>query len=86
MGLLACVCLQEVDGIPDYTLQHHPPDDVLGPADPVLVKRWSDVGAAESLVTAHRKRLARQGAPAGGWGARVFCKGPLSVSRNHKPL
>lgn len=24
MALLACVCLQEVDGIPDCTLQHHP--------------------------------------------------------------
>jgi hypothetical protein len=42
------------------TLAQTQPDDVLGAADPSLVKRWSEVGAAHSMASAHKKRLKRQ--------------------------
>lgn len=46
------------------TLDKTEPNDVLGAPDPILVKCWSEVGAADSLVTAHNKKLKRQRAMA----------------------
>lgn len=67
-GILTLSLLQEVDDIADATLAVSRPDDVLGPADPRLVKRWSAVGAAKSLSPSHHKlRLRHLSAmPAGG--------------------
>lgn len=44
----------------DSTLDKTEPDDVLGAPDPALVKRWSEVGAADSLVSVHNKKLKRR--------------------------
>lgn len=49
--------LQEVDGVADTTLAEVAPDAVLGPPDAGLVKRWSNVGAAASLSSAHNRVL-----------------------------
>lgn len=57
---------QEVDGIADATLSCSDPDDVLGPPDARLVKRWSAVGAAASLSAAHHRVLRRIQAMASG--------------------
>jgi hypothetical protein len=46
--------------VADRTLDQTQPDDVLGAPDPALVKRWSQVGAADSLASAHNKRVKRQ--------------------------
>lgn len=51
--------LKEVDGIADATLAVSHADDVLGPPDPRLVKRWSAVAAAASLSPAHHRVLKR---------------------------
>jgi hypothetical protein len=63
----SCLCVfatpvlpQEVDGVADCTLDKTERDDVLGAPDPPLVKRWSEVGAADSLVSARNKKLKRQ--------------------------
>lgn len=56
---LAVPCTQEVDRIPDHTLAASQQDDVLGAADPTLVKRWSKVDAAASLSPAHNRVLRR---------------------------
>lgn len=58
--------LKEVDGIADATLSCSDPDDVLGPPDSGLVKKWSAVGAAASLSAAHHRVLRRLKAMASG--------------------